>query len=135
MSDAGTIVDKITTLAQAAVAGLTVSKEAIAVDDLDDELFPYSIILQTAYDTEVIDWRQRIRTWTISGAVFVNGESDTRETVQTHLEAIRDGIEADSTLTGSVDQVNVSVAAADDHPDSTLHAGDFEVVCTKVIPG
>ncbi len=132
MSDAGDIVDAISSDATTSISGATVEKQATSVEGRDHE-FPLVQILNTDYDVDTLDWRQETRRWTIKGAVWIVAEGNTRDTMQAHLEAFRDQIALDPTLGGAVDYSTIVLAVPESHSDSPRIAGFFEVRAELVV--
>jgi len=130
VSDAGDIVSAILADVAAAVTLGASSVEAVSVENLPDDDFPFVMIVQADYETDRIDWLQEIRAWTVTGELYQRG--GTREDIQTKLEGIRAQIALDPTLSGSCDDCTVSVAVPDSHPDSETLAGRFSVQAVRV---
>lgn len=132
MSGAGDIIAALTIIIEAAVPGVTIETEATGITATPPEEFPFCVLLQTDYSVDELDWRQEGRAWTVTGALYLNGETDTRDSVATFLDAINAGIDADPTLGGIVDLSTINTGEPDSHPDSPLIAGDFEVTSVRV---
>jgi hypothetical protein len=130
MSDVSDIVDAVLVEVASAVSGVTTSKEVVQPDTRPAEDFPFAMVVQTEYDTEPLPWLQENRIWTISGALW---QADgTRDTMETKLEAIRDEIFGNPTLSGACDQASCVVLVPESHPDDRLIAGLFVVRAEQV---
>ena len=130
MSDAGDILTALTTDVEAAISGVTVGTDPITSDDLTAGQLPYCVLLQIEYGAEPLEWGQENRTWTVAGGIVQNG--GTREQMLVKLEAVRDQVNADTTLGGTVDRAQVAVVAYYSHPDDARVFGEFSVSAEQV---
>ncbi len=97
MSDAGDIVTAVQAVVDTALS-ITSVQESVSLETLDSSDFPYARVVQTGYAVDLLERAQEQRQWTISVLVAIQGDTETREDMAVHLEAIRDGIIADRTL-------------------------------------
>lgn len=131
MSDAGDIITAITADVVTAVAGVTVTLDAVNMQKIKGEDLPYCRLLLVDYTAEHIDWGQEQRTWTVHGVLAVEG--GTREAMQLLLDAIRDEVFADPTLDGSVKRASCAPLVPYSHPEGQIVFGEFSVQAEKVV--
>lgn len=138
MSDISDIVDAILAEVEDAITGVTTSSSVVQPDERPHEDFPLAMVLQTEYDVDPLDYMQENRIWTVSGVVWEEASQQsgdglgTRETMQTKLEAIRDEIRNNPTLSGVCDRAMCVTALPESHSDDSRVAGLFVVRVEKV---
>jgi hypothetical protein len=123
-----TIGDALQAIAEAAIPGLFVSREAIGLKDIPGDQYPHLILLQTDYGAQRIAWNQIERLWTFSGTLVEKIADRTRDDIADDLDAIRDGVYADQgTLSGLVDATLWSSSVPETHSDDVWGFGLFDV--------
>jgi len=119
-----------------AISGVTIGNAPVAIDTIAKAEFPYARVLFSESDPERLPFRQERRI--VNGQIvlgFISGTNtpaEEREICNLALEAIRDSIFADETLTQSVDYAAVSSAAAHSQIDDEIVYGMLELVAEEV---
>jgi hypothetical protein len=131
MSDVSDISDAIVAAVEAAVAGSEAVVGNLAIDTVASDRFPIAEIVQTGNEPEPLPWRQENQVWLFECAMYQKG--GTRQTMQTKLEAIRDGVRADPTLSGACDRASCAALVPESHVDSRLVTGVFVIRAEKVL--
>jgi hypothetical protein len=98
LSDPGTILDEIVTLATGAVSGLSVTRGGDLSEHLESADFPHLFLHSPEASVEVLDWRQEETTYSFEGELVT--DATTEEALLLDVEAIRDAIRGDPTLSG-----------------------------------
>lgn len=132
MSDAGNILTALTADVTAAVAGVTVTLEAVNFAGLKAEELPYCRLLLVDYTVEAVDWGQEKRVWTVACLLAIEDtEATTRETMQLLLDAIRDKVFDDPTLDAAVHIASCAPIVPYSNPDEGRVYGEFSVQAEK----
>ena len=128
----------IETHVSTAFSGITITNEPMGFDPMPSkDKFPHAVILFREEDPERLDFKQerrRVR-GSISVAVLTTpGDTAeaTREAVDINMQALRDAIFADETLTSTVDDVSCDGAEIFSGKEDTLVYGEIEVLTEEV---
>lgn len=129
MSDLGTILDALATLAVGAVTGLTAGNAERGVrlaGRLGPGEFPHLFVHNPEVDTDELPYQQERAASRVSLTLVMR--DTTQEAVMVEVEAIRDAIAADPTLSGAVFRCRVARWGVREHPESPFKAGDLLVM-------
>lgn len=131
MSDWGTLEDKLIALANGAVAGLDSERGLRMASALKPAEFPHLFVYDPDETATILDHQQEAIE--IQFQLLVLTRDDTQEEIQLKVDAIRDAIRADKTLTGSVDLVHVSARGIRENPQVGEKAGDLTVITRQEV--
>jgi hypothetical protein len=120
----------------AAISGVTISNDVVALDLIPAQEFPHARLLFAEEEPERLDFKQERRR--VIGEVFIGVIDSTpdkeagREIVDGYMETIRDAIFGDETLSGTVDDISCEAGSAfsgreDDKVYGTLDIATEEV--------
>jgi hypothetical protein len=98
MSDAGTIMDALITAAEGAVSGLTGAREIDGAYKILDENFPCLFVYAPHETVDVGDFQLETQKTRVEMLLFTKAE--TQEALLLKMDAIRDAIATDRTLSG-----------------------------------
>ena len=109
---------------------VTLGYEPIAFDDVQKSEFPYARILFVEEEPERLAFKQERRR--VVGEVAIGMLDSTREDVNARIEAIRDLIFADETLTSTVDDITCEAGVAASSTDDTKVYGTLDISTEEV---
>jgi len=120
-----------------AFSGITITNEPTLLDDIQKNQLPHAVVLFIEEEPERLDFKQERRR--VRGTVHIvvlttpgDTAETTRETVDLGIEALRDAIFADETLTGTVDDVSCDAAGVFSGKEDTKVYGTLEVITEEV---
>lgn len=126
------VVTIVGTVFTAAGETVTTSADPDTFEGLPDEQFPHARILFIEEEPERLAFKQQRRRVVGDIAIAMVGETITRETVDTRLQAIRDAIFADETLGGLVDDITAESGITISNPDESKVYGTLEITTEEV---
>jgi hypothetical protein len=109
---------------------VTLSYDPDAFDAVEQSQLPFARILFVEEDPERLAFKQERRR--VSGEVMIAMVDAEREDVNARIEAIRDLIFADYTLTSTVDDITCEAGVALSAPDDPLKYGTLDVATEEV---
>ena len=120
----------VTAAFTAASETVTLSYDPDAFDNVPKDQLPFARILFVEEEPERLDFKQERRR--VSGEVVIAMVDATREDVNARLEAIRDLIFADETLSDTVDDIACEAGVALSTPDDPLKYGTLDIATEEV---
>jgi hypothetical protein len=119
-----------------AISGVTIINEPVAMDSLRLEDFPAAVVLVSEEEPERLAFKQerrRVSCLVQIGKIIGDAEQEAaREIVLGWIEAIRDAIFADETLTDTVDDVTVGATPVYSQKDDGRVYAVIEVATEEV---
>jgi len=119
-----------------AVAGVTIGNDPVAFDTIPKNQFPFARVIFDESEPELLAFKQERRNVTgqvVLGFLHAGGTAtDTREAVDAAMEAIRDLIFADDTLTDTVDAVVVESAQSFTQADDEIAYGSLDITTEEI---
>jgi len=120
----------VTAAFTAAGETVTLGYDPVAADDLPKNQLPHAIIIFEEAEPERLAYKQERRL--VTGSVAIAMLDATREDVDARIEAIRDLIFADETLTSTVDDIACEAGIATSDPDDPKKYGTLDIRTEEV---
>lgn len=118
MSSRGSIMDRLVTLAEGAVAGLSAERGQETGTKLNTEQYPHLFVFEPVERDESIEFHQVERATDVQLRFLTKAEE--QEAHYLKADAIRDAIFGDPTLNGLVRTATVSLSNPQEHPGEAV---------------
>ncbi len=116
----------------AQVSGVTLSADPMSFESLKKEDYPHALILFEEESPERLSFKQQRRRVAGEITLAIRGETDTRETMDAHIEAIRDAIFADEYLGATVDDLTAEAGLTISNPEDRVIYGRLDIATEEV---
>jgi hypothetical protein len=126
------VVAIVDTAFTAAGETVTTSADPDSFESLNQDEYPHARIIFVEEDPERLAFKQQRRRVIGEVAIGMSDEATTRETVDSIIEDIRDGIFADETLGGLVDDITAEAGVTFSNPDERKVFGTLEISTEEV---
>lgn len=119
-----------------AISGVTISNDLVGFETVPKDQFPHARVIFTEATPERLSFKQERRN--VNGLVVLGflmegtTEAAAREACDVKLEAIRDAIFADHTLSASVDSVVVEGAQTFSQADDSIIYGTLDIATEEI---